>query len=116
MSRLPSASRPSAASANVGADPLPFSDTLWVPWCYNYTIWQRTDARAPGQITKAKFSSVWHKEVRVLEGRIGTKSMFTDIYVSIQGSQLLQERWVEEADQDRPASWVTRLLSALTSK
>ncbi len=42
--------------------------------------------------------------------------MFTDIYQSIQGSQVLQDRWIEEADHDRPTPWVTRLLRALASK
>jgi hypothetical protein len=27
--------------------------------------------------------------------------MFTDIYVAIQQGQVLQHRWLEEADQDR---------------
>jgi hypothetical protein len=42
--------------------------------------------------------------------------MFTDIYVSIQASQVLQERWLVEADQARRPQWPARLRRALAKK
>ena len=37
------------------------------------------------------------------------KSMFTDIYVTIQGSHVLQERWHQEAAQHH-VGWLAALL------
>jgi hypothetical protein len=42
--------------------------------------------------------------------------MFTDIYVSIQSSQVLQNRWLKEAAQTHSTRWPDRLRRALTSK
>jgi hypothetical protein len=42
--------------------------------------------------------------------------MFTDIYVSIQASQVLQERWLTEAKPARPTGWPTRILRTLAGK
>jgi hypothetical protein len=42
--------------------------------------------------------------------------MFTDIYVSIQGSQVLQNRWLVEAKPARPTGWTTRFLRTLAGK
>jgi len=42
--------------------------------------------------------------------------MFTNIYVTIQGSQVLQERWLKEADQDRLVWLVARLRRVRASK
>jgi hypothetical protein len=42
--------------------------------------------------------------------------MFTDIYVSIQSSQVLQERWHEETTSARAARWPARLLRTLNRK
>jgi hypothetical protein len=42
--------------------------------------------------------------------------MFTDIYVSIQSSQVLQERWLREADQARRPQWTNRLRRVFVKK
>jgi hypothetical protein len=42
--------------------------------------------------------------------------MFTDIYVSIQASQVLQERWLKEADQARRPQWTARLRRVLAKQ
>jgi hypothetical protein len=42
--------------------------------------------------------------------------MFTDIYVSIQSSQVLQDRWLTEAAQTRSNRLADRVRRALTRK
>ena len=44
------------------------------------------------------------------------KRMFTDIYVSIQASQVLQDRWLKEATQTRSNRLSDRVRRALTRK
>ena len=41
--------------------------------------------------------------------------MFTDIYVSIQGGHVLQERWLEEANQTPRSGLIARLRRAFAS-